>query len=321
MEPGRRGGRHRTGPSRERRPLAGDRSLGTGRHHPDGQDAARRRPARLGRPGQRQVTGTGLEGPGHRCRLECLGHDQRHPPRRQDRTREVGAVVTFVDAVHYAPHRLVDVRAMGCDFLGLFEPTSSTARMSGILFGSGGVAEARSTCPSCGRAPDFRAGSARNGHAEPRRDRRDRGGHRFPGLARRPGPDRRSRLEWRPSMHCTSGPPLLVEQALGRAWRPSIGGVTLFGPRADANLEDSDGLVLAGPWDDGRSTSAAILADSRHLRVPRRLLRDDGRRSSLSHGPPRAWSASVAPAIRRWTRSSDCSRPWKNYRDPAIPGL
>jgi cysteine desulfurase family protein (TIGR01976 family) len=29
---------------------------------------------------------------------------------------DVGALV-FVDAVHYAPHRLVDVRAMGCDFL------------------------------------------------------------------------------------------------------------------------------------------------------------------------------------------------------------
>ena len=30
--------------------------------------------------------------------------------------RNVGAL-TFVDAVHYAPHRLVDVRAIGCDFL------------------------------------------------------------------------------------------------------------------------------------------------------------------------------------------------------------
>jgi cysteine desulfurase family protein (TIGR01976 family) len=30
--------------------------------------------------------------------------------------RDVGAL-TFVDAVHYAPHRLVDVRAIGCDFL------------------------------------------------------------------------------------------------------------------------------------------------------------------------------------------------------------
>ena len=31
--------------------------------------------------------------------------------------REVGAL-SFVDAVHYAPHRLVDVEAIGCDFLG-----------------------------------------------------------------------------------------------------------------------------------------------------------------------------------------------------------
>jgi cysteine desulfurase family protein (TIGR01976 family) len=30
--------------------------------------------------------------------------------------REAGTL-TFVDAVHYAPHRLVDVRALGCDFL------------------------------------------------------------------------------------------------------------------------------------------------------------------------------------------------------------
>ncbi|HEY9506520.1 MAG TPA: aminotransferase class V-fold PLP-dependent enzyme, partial [Gemmatimonadales bacterium] len=30
--------------------------------------------------------------------------------------REAGAL-TFVDAVHYTPHRLVDVRAIGCDFL------------------------------------------------------------------------------------------------------------------------------------------------------------------------------------------------------------
>lgn len=33
-----------------------------------------------------------------------------------DAARSVGAL-TFVDAVHYAPHRLVDVQALGCDFL------------------------------------------------------------------------------------------------------------------------------------------------------------------------------------------------------------
>jgi cysteine desulfurase family protein (TIGR01976 family) len=32
-------------------------------------------------------------------------------------TARAAGVLTFVDAVHYAPHRLVDVRALGCDFL------------------------------------------------------------------------------------------------------------------------------------------------------------------------------------------------------------
>ena len=34
----------------------------------------------------------------------------------REMARGVGALV-FVDAVHFAPHRLVDVRALGCDFL------------------------------------------------------------------------------------------------------------------------------------------------------------------------------------------------------------
>ncbi len=37
-------------------------------------------------------------------------------PRLAARARERGALV-FVDAVHYAPHALVDVKALGCDFL------------------------------------------------------------------------------------------------------------------------------------------------------------------------------------------------------------
>ena len=37
-------------------------------------------------------------------------------PRAARLAHDAGALV-FVDAVHYAPHRLVDVRAMGCDFL------------------------------------------------------------------------------------------------------------------------------------------------------------------------------------------------------------
>src|SRR3712207_7685256 len=56
----------------------------------------------------------------------------RRPPRstlfpyttlfRSDVTRAAAAAraagaLSFVDAVHYAPHALVDVRAIGCDFL------------------------------------------------------------------------------------------------------------------------------------------------------------------------------------------------------------
>ncbi|MFO0890534.1 MAG: cysteine desulfurase-like protein [Isosphaeraceae bacterium] len=37
-------------------------------------------------------------------------------PRAVAMAREAGAM-TFVDAVHYAPHQLVDVKTMGCDFL------------------------------------------------------------------------------------------------------------------------------------------------------------------------------------------------------------
>ena len=46
---------------------------------------------------------------------------------------DVGATV-FVDAVHYAPHALVDVRAMDCDFLGC-SPYKFYGPHTGVLFG------------------------------------------------------------------------------------------------------------------------------------------------------------------------------------------
>jgi cysteine desulfurase family protein (TIGR01976 family) len=47
--------------------------------------------------------------------------------------REVGGL-TFVDAVHYAPHRRVDVRALGCDFLAC-SAYKFYGPHTGILFG------------------------------------------------------------------------------------------------------------------------------------------------------------------------------------------
>ena len=47
--------------------------------------------------------------------------------------RSVGAL-TFVDAVHYAPHGLVDVRALGCDFLAC-SPYKFYGPHTGVLYG------------------------------------------------------------------------------------------------------------------------------------------------------------------------------------------
>jgi cysteine desulfurase family protein (TIGR01976 family) len=49
--------------------------------------------------------------------------------------RDAGAL-TFVDAVHYAPHRLVDVRAIGCDFLGCSAYKFYGTHV-GVLYGRG----------------------------------------------------------------------------------------------------------------------------------------------------------------------------------------
>jgi cysteine desulfurase family protein (TIGR01976 family) len=53
---------------------------------------------------------------------------------------DVGAKV-FVDAVHYAPHMLVDVRAMDCDFLGC-SPYKFYGPHTGVLFGKKELIEA-----------------------------------------------------------------------------------------------------------------------------------------------------------------------------------
>ena len=57
-----------------------------------------------------------------RTRLLAIGAASNALGTLTDVTRAVGlardaGALTFVDAVHYAPHRLVDVRAIGCDFL------------------------------------------------------------------------------------------------------------------------------------------------------------------------------------------------------------
>lgn len=65
--------------------------------------------------------------------------------------RSVGAL-TFVDAVHYAPHALVDVRAMGCDFLAC-SPYKFYGPHTGVLYGRRNLLNALDV-PRLDPAPD-----------------------------------------------------------------------------------------------------------------------------------------------------------------------
>ena len=69
--------------------------------------------------------------------------------------RRVGAF-SFVDAVHYAPHRLVDVKAIGCDFLAC-SPYKFHGPHAGVLFGRGELLRSLDVPklrPSPNQAPD-----------------------------------------------------------------------------------------------------------------------------------------------------------------------
>lgn len=57
--------------------------------------------------------------------------------RATELAREVGAL-TFVDAVHFAPHQLVDVKAIGCDFLACSAYKFYGPHI-GVLYGRGDV--------------------------------------------------------------------------------------------------------------------------------------------------------------------------------------
>jgi len=74
--------------------------------------------------------------------------------------REAGALV-FVDAVHYAPHELVDVRAMDCDFLACSAYKFYGPHI-GVLYGRRGLLEALDF-PRLLPAPDYAPDRAETG--------------------------------------------------------------------------------------------------------------------------------------------------------------
>ena len=79
------------------------------------QDGSRNGPTGLGQD-FRAIDTTHDKAGRNRRGFECARNNQRHSHARSKWRDSVGALV-FVDAVHYAPHALVDVQALDCDFL------------------------------------------------------------------------------------------------------------------------------------------------------------------------------------------------------------
>jgi len=66
---------------------------------------------------------------------------------------DVGALM-FIDAVHYAPHGLIDVKALDCDFL-VCSPYKFFGPHMGTLYGKKGTFKSDSSRTRCGRRRMF----------------------------------------------------------------------------------------------------------------------------------------------------------------------
>ena len=190
----------------------------------------------------------------------------------------------FVDAVHYAPHALVDVRDWNCDFLSCSAYKFYGPHI-GILYGKGDILEsldfpklipAPNTAPEraetgtqnhegiagAAAAVDFLASLAQGG------TRRDRLRATFEGLHERGG------------------------ELTGQLWRglTSVRGVHLYGPPPDAARTPTIAFTLES------MSSTAVARETggtRNFRIERRLLRHD------CHGATRACRRRSGP---RWLR-------------------
>ena len=155
----------------------------------------------------------------HRRGVERPRHDQRRRRGGRDWRTPAGAL-TFVDAVHYAPHALVDVRALGCDFLAC-SPYKFYGPHVGILYGRRRSARRARRAEAAAGARRL-AGAARDRHAEPRGDRRRRGGGRLPrrrSRRTRPGDRRRALQRAFAALHERGDAP--ARRASGTGWARS----------------------------------------------------------------------------------------------------
>jgi cysteine desulfurase family protein (TIGR01976 family) len=164
-------------------------------------------------------------------------------PRASKLARDHGTLL-FVDAVHYAPHRLVDVQALGCDFLAC-SAYKFYGPHTGILFGRAELL-ASLDVPKLRPSPDMAPERLETGTQNHEGIAGTAAAIDFlAGLAK--GPDRRSRL--------TAAFDALHHRAsrqVSRLWDglESIGGVTLYGPRPDRPRTPTISFSLEG-WMPG----------------------------------------------------------------------
>ncbi|HQQ76998.1 MAG TPA: cysteine desulfurase-like protein [Thermoanaerobaculia bacterium] len=160
--------------------------------------------------------------------------------------------LAFVDAVHYAPHALVDVKALGADFLAC-SPYKFYGPHAGVLWGKRALLEALDA-PKLRPAPENAP------------DRLETGTQNHEGIAgcgaavdflaslAGGGGDRRSRLARTfAALHARG------EELLSRMWNglSQVPGVTLYGPPPGAPRTPTVGFTVEG-WDSAAVARALV---------------------------------------------------------------
>ena len=187
----------------------------------------------------------------------------------RDLAHAAGALV-FVDAVHYAPHALVDVAALGADFLACSAYKFYGPHV-GVLWGRQALLEALDV-PKLEPAPENAPGPPRDGHAEPRGHRRRGGGRGLPRLARArartAGPASPRAMA---ALHERGQQPRRAR--CGRACARSTASRSTARRRREPRTP-TVAFTVRGPDLGGRGAGPRR---PRRLRLERRLLRHDGR--------------------------------------------
>ena len=262
-----------------------------------GRSSSRRSTSRpVGCPWKQSSSRSGPEdavGGGDR-RVERARHDPRHRRRSIEAAHAAGAKA-FVDAVHLAPHRPIDIGALGCDALATspYKWYGPHAGRAVALAGAARIAPAVQGPPRAGH----RARTLRDRDTGVRSDRRHPRRRRVPA----------QRRAWRSWPQCRTGG---VRAAARRAARAPA----RHGPRAarpDGRTPTVCFTVAGHTTDD----VAAALAAEQIAVWGGQLLRGRGDGGARARPRAAARSAPGCPATRAPTTSTGCCESSRRCND------